>query len=130
MMYMTGLALFLSASSFPGDASAATQPTVRLALGYQVKDHQIVEVPAPHAFRSGESIVAWTEITGLSTGFVEHVWFRDGKEIAHHYLPVSQGRRWRTWSRHTSSAGDYRVEVLGPDGKELAVTTFQVGKAD
>ncbi len=126
MINMTGLAFFLSASSFPGAPTVAVQPEVRLVLGYQVKDHQIVEVPDPHVYRAGEPIIAWTEIAGLATGFVEHVWFRNGQEVARHYLPVSHGRRWRTWSRHTPSAGNYRVDVLGPDGKRLAVTAFQV----
>jgi hypothetical protein len=130
MMFMTGLAFFLSASSFPGDPAVVAQAEARLVLGNQVKDRQIVEIPTPHVYRSGETIIAWSEIVGLPTGFVEHVWFRNDKEVARHYLPVSHGRRWRTWSRHTSSAGDYRVQVLGPDGKELAVTTFQVRKAD
>jgi hypothetical protein len=75
-------------------------------------------------------VIAWTQISGLSTGFVEHIWFRNGQEVARHYLPVSSGRTWRTWSRHTLQAGDYKVRVLGSDGKELAVSTFDAKVCD
>jgi hypothetical protein len=130
MMMMTGLAFFLSAASLPGEVAPATTPQVRLAMGTQVKDHQIVDEQTGRGFRPGETVVAWTEITGLATGFVEHVWMRDGQEIARHYLPVSNGRRWRTWSRHKSAAGKYLVLVLGPDGKEHARASFEVKQGD
>ena len=130
MMLMTGLAFFLSAASFPGEVAPAAVPQVRLAIGTQVKDRQMVEEPASRGYRPGETIIAWTEITGLSTGFVEHVWMRDGQEVARHYLPVSHGRRWRTWSRHKATAGSYQVIILGPDGKECAKSSFEVKKAD
>ena len=124
MLMMTGLAFFLSASSLPGEPAPASQPEAKLALGYTVKNRQIDAESAGHCYQPGESVIAWTHITGLATGFVEHVWFRNGEEVARHYLPVSSGRSWRTWSRHTLQAGDYRVQILAPDRKELAVSTF------
>jgi len=130
MMLMTGLAFFLAASSFPGELAAPTAAQVRLVVGTQVKNRQIVEGRAGRDYRPGETIVAWTEIVGLSTGFVEHVWLRDGQEVARHYLPVSSGRHWRTWSRHKATPGSYRVIVKGPDGKEYAAASFEVKKSD
>ena len=130
MMLMTGLAFFLSAASLPGEVELNTTPQVRLTIGTQVKDRQVVEKSAGNTYRAGETVVAWTEITGLSTGFVEHVWLRDGQEVARHYLPVSHGRRWRTWSRHKAAVGGYQVIVLGPDGKQCATTSFEVKSAD
>ena len=124
MLMMTGLAFFLSAASIPGDPTPAASPEVKLALGYSVKNRQIDAESAEHCYQPDETVVAWTQITGLPSGFVEHVWLRDGQEVARHYLPVSSGRSWRTWSRHKLQAGDYRVQVLGPDGKELAVSAF------
>ena len=58
------------------------------------------------------------------------MWLRDGREVARHYLPVSNGRHWRTWSRHKAAAGSYRVIVKGPDGKEYAAASFEVKKDD
>jgi hypothetical protein len=135
MMMMTGLALFLSAASLPGEplnpATPATPaPSVHLSLGYKVANRQIAAEPSDHVYRASESVIAWTQISGLATGFVEHVWYRDDKEVARHYLPVSSGRSWRTWSRHTVRAGDYKVVVLGPDGSKLAQADFQVGDSD
>jgi hypothetical protein len=130
MMMMTGLAFFLSAASFPGEPTTTPVPTVELSLGYKVVDRGIAAEPADHVYRSGEPVIAWTRITGLGTGFVEHVWYRDQKEVARHYLPVSNGRSWRTWSRHKVSAGDYKVVVLGPDGAQLAESRFRVGDSD
>jgi hypothetical protein len=46
--------------------------------------------------------------------------------VARHYLPLGESKRWRTWSRHKLSAGQYQVEVLGPDGARLQETTFTV----
>jgi hypothetical protein len=130
MLMMTGLAFFLSAASLPGDPAPAANPEVKLALGYKVKDRQIDAESKEHCYQPGETVIAWTQISGLSTGFVEHIWFRNGQEVARHYLPVSSGRTWRTWSRHTLQAGDYKVRVLGSDGKELAVSTFDAKVCD
>lgn len=52
------------------------------------------------------------------------MWTRDGVEIARHYMPVGDDRRWRTWSRHRLEAGHYTVEVFAPDGRRLARKTF------
>jgi hypothetical protein len=82
--------------------------------------------PVPEELLAGHTVYAFTEITGPGGGFVEHVWSRDGKEVARHYLPVGPSKRWRTWSRHTLSAGEYRVQVLGADGKLLQELSFQV----
>ena len=82
--------------------------------------------PLPEELLAGHIVYAFTQITGPGGGFVEHVWTRDGKEVARHYLPVGLGKRWRTWSRHTVAAGQYRVQVLGPDGKQLQETSFTV----
>jgi Protein of unknown function (DUF2914) len=130
MMMMTGLAFFLSAASFPGEATSNPAPEVSLALGYKVVNRQLVTEDQDRDYIPGESVIAWTKISGIPTGFVEHVWYRGGKEVARHYLPVSNGRNWRTWSRHTVQEGAYSVVVLGPDGTELAKKEFQVQVGD
>ena len=130
MMMMTGLAFFLSAASFPGEPVADAAPDVKLALGYKVSERQIAALPVDHCYRPGESVIAWTQVSGIPTGFVEHVWYRNGQEVARHYLPVANGRSWRTWSRHKVQTGDYKLLVLGPHGTELASSTFTVTKGD
>lgn len=62
------------------------------------------------------------------SGF-EHVWLRDGEEIAR--VPVrAAGPRWRTWTSKTIPAdwtGAWTVRVVDGDGTELASVDFTVG---
>ena len=69
-------------------------------------------------------------MAGVPAGFIEHVWTRDGVEVARQVLPVGSGRRWRTWSRHTVKPGGYEVAVIGPDGSVLGVTRFDVAELE
>jgi hypothetical protein len=126
MTFMTGLSFLLATASFPGEAADSDQPQVELAIGYKVKNHQLETVDGDNLFLDGDRLVAWTSVTGLQTGFIEHVWYRDNVEVSRHYLPVGAGRRWRTWSRHTVSPGEYQVQVLGPDGALLEQMSFVV----
>jgi len=103
-------------------AEVPVQATLTLASAVVKRQPQ----PLGQEAYAGQPIYAFTEITGPGGGFVEHVWSRDGKEVARHYLPVGQNKHWRTWSRHTVAAGKYKVEVLGPDGKLLQETAFDV----
>jgi hypothetical protein len=82
--------------------------------------------PLPEQLTAGQTIFAFTTVTGPGGGFVEHVWTRDGKEVSHQYLPIGQSKRWRTWSRHKLTAGQYNVQVLGPKGVVLQETSFEV----
>ena len=127
---MSGLTFFLSAASIPLTPTTTTTPEAKLAMGYKVKDRQVVAQPMDHVYRKGETVVAWTEVAGIPTGFVEHVWFKGDDEVARHYLPVANGRRWRTWSHHKVSPGAYRVEILGPDRAPLTVAQFTVEKGE
>jgi hypothetical protein len=105
-------------------APVPTSVAAELILASSVVNRQAQ--PVPEELLAGHTVYAFTEITGPGGGFVEHVWSRDGKEVARHYLPVGQSKRWRTWSRHTLAAGEYRVQVLGKDGKQLQEMSFQV----
>src|SRR5436190_1525999 len=126
MFLMTGLSFLLASASFPGEVVAADRPEVDLAVGYKVKNRELETVDGDNLFLDGDKVVAWTSVTGLDAGFIEHVWYRDNVEVARHYLPVGAGRRWRTWSRHEVSPGEYQVQVLGPDGALLADVSFAV----
>ena len=129
---MTGLAWFMSATSFPAEAVApggtAGQPEVELGIGYTVKARQLVPVAENNEFMEGDIVVAWTQVAGLKAGFMQHVWYRDGIQVVTHDLPVGDDRRWRSWSRHSVRPGRYEVRVLAPDGRELAKRAFTVAE--
>ena len=60
---------------------------------------------------------------------LEHVWLRDGEEVARVPLTV-RGPRWRTWSAKTIPAewaGSWTVRVVDASGGELASADFSVG---
>jgi hypothetical protein len=126
MMFMTGLSFLLATASFPGEVAQSDAPDVELAIGYKVKNHELETVDGDNLFLEGDRVVAWTSVVGLKSGFIEHVWYRDDVEVARFYLPVGAGRRWRTWSRHTVSPGEYQIQVLGPDGTLLRDISFSV----
>jgi hypothetical protein len=123
MFLMTGLEFILGARAFTG--SPAASPVGAIAVGRRLVDRQVVDGESPESpFRAGETIYAHSSVAGQRGGFVEHVWSRDGVEVARHYLPIGANRRWRTWSRHRLEAGDYVVEVFAPDGQRLARHAF------
>ncbi len=122
MFLMTGLEFILGARAFTG--SPAARPET-ITVGRRIVDRQVVGGESPDSpFRAGETIHAHSSVAGQRGGFVEHVWTRDGVEVARHYLPIGPSRRWRTWSRHRLEAGDYVVEVFAPDGTRLARHAF------
>jgi hypothetical protein len=95
-----------------------------LKLGSAVVNRQAQ--PLPEKILAGQTIYAVTEITGPGGGFVEHVWTCNGKEVARHYLPIGQSKRWRTWSRHKVAAGQYHLQILAQNGSQLREATFDV----
>ena len=124
MLPLTGLAFFMAAASLPGEVSVSPRPEVELHLADRVAGRAVRSLPDGHVHRSGDTVVAWTAVSGVPSGFVEHVWYRDNVEVARHYLPVGAGRRWRTWSRHRLEGGEYQLQVLGPDGRVLKELRF------
>lgn len=121
---MTGLEFLMSARAFAGEPTTA--PVAALTLGRRIVNREAVDGERP--FVAGEQLYAHSAIAGHGAGFVEHVWTRDGVEIARHYMPVGDDRCWRTWSRHRLEAGRHAVEVFAPDGRRLAGVTFTVAQ--
>ena len=103
-----------------------SEPTqqAELVLGSAVVNRQAQ--PLPEKILAGQTIYAVTQINGPGGGFVEHVWTCNGKEVARHYLPIGQSKRWRTWSHHKVAAGQYHVEVLSRNGARLQEASFEV----
>jgi Protein of unknown function (DUF2914) len=126
MFLSTGIAFLLGTTSFPGEPAASPKPVVEIAAGYRVINRKLEPVETDNVFVASDMVVVWTSLVGVQAGFIEHVWRRDGIEVARHYLPVGNDRRWRTWSRHRVDPGEYEVTVLGPDGMFLAKTSFTV----
>jgi hypothetical protein len=129
-MSMTGLAFLVAATSYAGELAVLPAPHVKLAIGYHIVDRQLERVEADHVFVEGDRVVAWTSVAGVPAGFIEHVWSRDGVEVARQVLPVGSNRRWRSWSRHTVEPGSYEVRIIGPDGTVLGVTNFHVAELE
>ena len=130
MPLVTGLTFLLTATSFPGEPVSLGNPHIDLRVGYRLVGRELEPVEEDNEFLDGESLVLWTAIAGVPAGFVEHVWLRDGQEVARQYLPVGSGRRWRTWSRHEVQPGMYQVLVIGPDGSVLGRKSFNVTAFD
>jgi Protein of unknown function (DUF2914) len=119
---MTGLEFLMSARAFAGERVAV--PVATLTLARRIVNREPVNGETP--FAVGEQVYAHSTVAGHGAGFIEHVWTRDGVEIARHYMPVGDDHCWRTWSRHRLEPGRYGVDVFGPDGRRLAATTFTV----
>ena len=120
---MTGLEFLMSARAFAGERFTSRAAT--LDLGRRIVNREAIDGESPESpFVAGENIYAHTAISGHGAGFIEHVWTRDGVEVARHYMPVGDDRRWRTWSRHRLEVGDYTVEAFAPDGRRLAWKSF------
>jgi hypothetical protein len=117
---MSGLEFLMSARAFAGEPMSA--PVATLTLARRIVNREPVDGQRP--FAAGEQVYAHTTIAGHGAGFVEHVWTRDGEEIARHYMPVGDDVCWRTWSRHRVEPGRTTVEVFAPDGRRLAGVSF------
>lgn len=123
MFLMTGLDFILGTRAFTGSPASSHPETI--SVGRRIVDRRLIDGENPESpFRAGETVYAYSSVAGQRSGFVEHVWSRDGLEVARHYLPIGATRRWRTWSRHRLEAGEYVVQVFAPDGKRLATHSF------
>jgi hypothetical protein len=123
MLLMTGLEFIMAARAFAGERLSSRGAT--LAIGRRIVNREVVGRESPDSpFRHGETVYAHTTISGHGSGFIEHVWTRNGAEAARHYLPTGDEHRWRSWSRHRLEAGEYTVEVLAPNGTRLAWSVF------
>ena len=113
----------------PANDVAADKPETTLTLGSAVEERQVVpwQDGAPAA---GDTVYAWMLIKGFGGDSVEHVWIRDGVEVARHAISVGSAKRWRSWSHHKVRAGSYEVRVVAADGTELAKQAFTVPGAD
>ncbi len=124
---MLAIALTLAAAAAPATANPEpTEPetTADLQLASAVVNRQ--PQPLPEHLFAGQTVFAFTEVKGPGGGYVEHVWTCDGKEVARHYLPLGQSKRWRTWSKHKVSVGECQVTVIAQNGTRLQQASVEV----
>jgi hypothetical protein len=122
------LASFLGvAVAFAGQATGLV--VADAAITTAVVDRQpadnLTAVPA-----DAGTVYCWTRVNGAEGEIqIEHVWYRGDTEMARVPLRVGAGS-WRTWSSKQidpSWTGDWRVDVVGPDGTVLRSLPFTVG---
>lgn len=61
---------------------------------------------------------------------VTHIWRRGSRLVSRVELEVGKSPKWRTWSKQRTQphwTGLWSCEVLGPDGRQLGLTVFQIG---
>ena len=120
---MSGLEFLMAARAFAGEKLSTRG--AKLAIGRRIVNREVVGRESPESpFRAGDTVYAHTTVSGHGSGFIEHVWTRDGVEVARHYLPTGDEHAWRSWSRHRLESGAYAVEVLAPNGARLAYRQF------
>ncbi len=79
---------------------------------------------------SVKSLYCFTRLTapkGTDTT-IKHVWYNGQEKVAEYQLPV-KGEKWRTYSKKTIQkgwVGEWRVEVLGSDGKLMKTVKFRM----
>ena len=124
--------LLLSASAAhaqEGEAMQAPELDVaEIVITSQVTDRMPVDSMMQVGGHEG-TVYCWTRIVGAEgETYVEHVWYRTDQEMARVQLNVA-GPNWRTWSSkriEPAWAGDWRVDVVGPDGTVLESISFAV----
>ena len=115
----------------PGDTSAtapaaANDHVARAVFTNSVHDRE----PADTITTLGNDknqIYFFTDLRGLAGQTVIHRWEYQGKTVDEVKFNVG-GPRWRVWSSKTlspQSTGDWRVEIIGGDGKTLGEGSFK-----
>lgn len=107
----------------------STAPEVtRAVVATDVQDREPVGVDSTFAAGVG-TVYFYTVFEGdFGETTVEHVWMREGEEVARVPLTV-QGPRWRTWSSKEilpDWAGSWTVKVVDADGTEHASVDFTI----
>lgn len=128
---LAGLAI-LTAAATPAAAQetpASEVAVTRAVLATGVQDRE----PVGEATSFGADVGTIYFYTVFEGDFpeqqLEHVWIRDGEEMARVPL-TARGPRWRTWSSKAIPAdwaGAWTVKVVDAAGNELESVDFTVG---
>ena len=103
-------------------------PSVEIVFGKSIAAGMAVDTASTFDAAVGQ-VAGWTRVSGLAAGSkITHVWIH-GADSTKIELNVG-GSPWRTYSRKTippGATGEWRLEVLGPDGARIGSRTFKVG---
>lgn len=114
------------------EAEKASEATIRVSeavVATGVEDREPVGAGQAFAADVGK-LYFYTIFEGdFGEAQVEHVWLRDGDEVARVPLTI-RGPRWRTWSSKTIPSdwtGRWVVQVVDSAGEVLGSAEFVVG---
>lgn len=130
---LTAGILLLSAATLgaqqPADGSDSAIQVARAAVATDVQNREPVGVAQSFPATVG-TVYFFTTLEGdFGEARVEHVWLRDGEEVARVPLDV-RGPRWRTWSTKqipSDWVGDWTAQLVGAEGTVLDSVDFTVG---
>jgi hypothetical protein len=112
----------------PSKMPAATIKVEEIACGTDVVDRELQGKAETFTPDVGK-VYCWALITGDNVpATVDFVWTHNGEEMARVPLNIKY-ERMRTWSSKNIMpdwTGDWKVEVVDPDGNVLASTSFTV----
>jgi hypothetical protein len=109
-------------------AQAQDVTVENIQFGIDVQDREVVG--ADTVFPGDvENIYCLTHITGMDgESSVTHVWYYENEEMARVELPV-RSPNWRTWSSKSilpAWTGQWRVDILDPNGEVLVSESFTI----
>jgi len=107
----------------PAEPPAPTEAAAEIKAAKGVEKREPVEEGT--TFASGDTVYAWTRVTGAAGTKVTHVWKKDGKEVWKAYLKIGS-KRWTTQSRRKVKPGAWTVDVVTADGTVLGSVAFTV----
>ncbi len=123
------LALMARPAAAQEEAMGPGLEAAEAVLTTDVQDRQPVDDVSSVPADVGR-VYLWTRISGAEDETqVEHVWYHGETEMARVPLMV-RSANWRTWSSKNiepSWTGEWRVDVVGPDGTVLRSVSFTVG---
>jgi hypothetical protein len=113
---------------------AATAPALdvaEIAIATAITDRQPQNPDTSFPADVG-TLYCWTRIVGAEGETrIEHVWVHEDQEMGRVPLRVASPN-WRTWSSKQIApewTGNWRCDVVGPDGTVLKSAAFTVGAA-
>jgi hypothetical protein len=131
----TAAALLLAATAIP-EAAAAQMPgqasplhVSNAVVATSVVDREPVGAGEAFGPNVGELYFHMIVEGDFREATLEHVWIRNGQEVARVPLTV-RGPRWRTWSSKAIPSdwtGEWQVQVVDPEGEVLDAVSFTVG---